>query len=497
MKHLCFLSFFLFLGPLQSCYKEKVVFDADVNRYLELPTILRMNGKECCYDHVEKSLRFPIAQNAVSEFSPFIEFQEYSTVYFEESVLNNKSINNLGNIEINKEYSIKIETSGEFEELSLTFTNLPTAQVITPNRVFDEPKTIAKIVVNYPEIQRMSDEYFIGLEYRGGTSQSYQKKSYGFSLKNSLDLNDDVSNSFFDLKENNDWILDAMWIDKSRLRNKTSFELWKKFDGDRHYGISAHHVELYLNNEHQGLYCLSDNINAELLNLNTDQAVLYKAKAWGDGATRFEIYSNDPPLNYYWDGWEQKHPDPSILINWQPLDELRRLVVNENDANFSSDIASSIDLDYLVDYYIFLNVVSAMDNTGKNTFLMDDGTSDGLLHVIPWDIDGSWGLFWDGTYTSHTSVLSNNLFDRLIATGTENFKERLKQRWIYLRGNVLSNGELEDLFNENFNLIQNSDIIDIENKKWGSNIDINAEQGYLINWLMNRLNYLDDYFDNL
>ena len=73
--------------------------------------------------------------------------------------------------------------------------------------------------MNYPGDNKNTDEYFIGLEYRGATSQSYEKKSYGFSLKASIDLNDDISGSFFDLKNNNDWILDAMWIDKARLRN--------------------------------------------------------------------------------------------------------------------------------------------------------------------------------------------------------------------------------------------------------------------------------------
>lgn len=493
MKAVYVIFFTLFLGVFHSCNKEEVVFNAEANRYLELPTILKINGKKCCYDYIEKSLRYPIAVDAVNNFSPFIEFQEYSTVYFEGEILTNNNINNLGKIEINKEYSVRIETPKEIQVFSLTFTNIPIAQIITPNKVFDEPKTIAKIIVNYPGDNKNTDEYFIGLEYRGATSQSYEKKSYGFSLKASIDLNDDISGSFFDLKNNNDWILDAMWIDKARLRNKISFELWKKFDGDRHYGISANHVELYLNNEHKGLYCLSDNINAEFLNLNNKQAVLYKATAWEDGSTRFETYTNDLPLNYYWDGWEQKHPDPRIFINWQPLDEIRNLVVNENDVSFSSQIESLIDLNNLVDYYIFLNIVSAMDNTGKNTFLVKEGA--GRFYIVPWDIDGSWGLFWDGTYTSYTSSLSNNLFDRLITTNTENFRYRLKQRWAYLRGNILSNTELENMFTNNF--IKNSDIIDIENKKWGSNIDINSEQDYLIDWTINRVNFLDNYFDNL
>ncbi len=54
------------------------------------------------------------------------------------------------------------------------------------------------------------------------------------------------------------------------------FELWKKNSGNKHYGIKAEFVELYINNEHQGLYCLNEKINAEFLNLNNTHAVLYK-----------------------------------------------------------------------------------------------------------------------------------------------------------------------------------------------------------------------------
>ena len=53
------------------------------------------------------------------------------------------------------------------------------------------------------------------------------------------------------------------------------------------------------------------------------------------------------------------------------------------------------------------------------------------------------------------------------------------------------------MFNDNFMFINKSEIIDIENKKWGSNIDINSEQEYLIDWIENRVIFLDNYFDNL
>ncbi|MFT5185051.1 MAG: spore coat protein H [Flavobacteriales bacterium] len=463
---------------------------------MELPTILRINQKECCYDHTRNSLRFPIEHSTVVDFSPFIEHQDYSTIYFDGKLLVNGEFNNLGTVETNKEYTVIIETSDSSKEFLLTFTDLPIVQIITPNSITDDPKTIGRIIVNYAELDRESDQYFIGLEHRGGSSLAYQKKSIGCSLKGSVDLDDDVSNSFFDMKSNNDWILDAMWVDKARIRNLTSFELWKSMGGVDHFGIEGRVVELYMNNDHQGVYSLNENINTEWLSHSSVPDVLYKAVEWESGATRFETYVDNPSSSAYWDGWEQKHPDPQMEINWEPLNSLRRHVVNETDEVFVENISSKIELDLFVDYYLFLNLVSAADNTGKNTFLYRESGEE-KFNLIPWDLDGSWGLDWDGAHVGFTTILSNHLFDRLLETNAGDFRNKVKLRWSALRSDVFSNAGLENLFTHNFNLVGASGVIQIENDSWGSAIDIEQEQDYLFEWLEGRLPFLDAYFESL
>lgn len=493
-KRYCLILVVIFLIGLQSCLQEEIVFNSEPNSELELSTILKLNEKECSLDFNENSLRFPIENNVISNFSPFIEFQDYSDIYFEGKALVNNSINNLGSVEINKRYAIEIKTQNTTQQFHLTFTNLPIVQIVTPNKIYDEPKSLAKITVNYASSNKASDTFFIGIEHRGGTSQSYQKKSFGFSLKANANLNEDISSSFFNMKINNDWILDAMWIDKSRLRNKTSFEIWNNIKGNNNYGIDNEFVELYINNEHQGLYSLNENINSEFLNLTNPNDVLYKATAWENGATRFETLNSSTPFNYYWDGWEQKHPDNQI--NWKPLNELRNLVVNNNDNVFASKIESLISLDNFIDYYIFLNITYASDNTGKNTFLLKEA-SQNKFFIVPWDIDGSWGIKWDGTAVGYSSNLSNNLFDRLLKNDINNFKAKTKQRWLSLRENELSNDEIKKIFTNHFSTLNKSDIINIENKKWNENIDLDTGQEYIENWIDNRILYLDNYFNTL
>ena len=277
---ICVLVFALFF---QSCYKEEVVYDYELDHSLELPLILRINNKDCGFDLESNTLRYPIENDSIIDFSPLMEFNNNSKIYFNNELLKNQQINNLGNIKINLGYEVEIRTNNQTKQLKLFFTNLPIVQVTTPNQIFDDPKTLARITVNYQNDNEELITSYIGLEYRGATSQKYPKKSFGFSFLNSLNTNDEISRTVFDMRNNTDWILDAMYIDKACLRNKVSFEIWSKLDGEKHYGIDSELVELYINNEHQGLYCLNENINSELLELSDADAVLYKATAWGKG----------------------------------------------------------------------------------------------------------------------------------------------------------------------------------------------------------------------
>jgi len=494
MKRGCVIGIILFLVGFQSCYKEEIVFNVEVDRELELSTILKINKKECCFDYTENTLRFPINADIINDFSPLIEFQEYSNVFFEGKSLKINSVNNLGKIEINKEYEIIIETNNNTKKLQLTFTNLPIVQVITPNRILDEPKTIAKIIVNDPARESCIISY-IGIEYRGSHSLVYDKKSFNISFLNSQYLGKEKLISIFNYKKNNRFILDAMYIDRARLRNNISFKIWRKIENERNYGIESKFVELFINNEHQGLYCFNETLNAELLDLTNNDALLYKGIDW-TSTTTFEAIEDNISNNELWAGWEQKYPNPKDKINWLPIYSLTKDVVNLNNSNFQNEIPKIINIDNFIDYYLFINLIQAIDNMGLNTFIARTKKSDRLF-ILPWDLDASYGISWDGSYIDHTSILSNNLFDRLIETNTNDFKNKLKQRWSFLRGHIFSNIELKKVFNDNFILIKKSEIIDIENKKWGSNIDINLEQEYLIDWIENRLSFLDNYFDNL
>lgn len=497
MKSITYYCLLILVLCFQSCYKEEVIFDSLPNEELELVLILELNGKDCFFDYSTNSLRYSIEQDSIQNFAPYVRFQDYSEIYFNNIPLTNKTINNLGKIKLKEEYSVRIITKGVTTNLTLTFTNLPIVRIVTPNEIIDDPQKLARFTINYPSVAKSEMTSFIGVEIRGGSSLYKPKRSYGFSFLNSMGIKSKTSKALFGWKEKEDWILNASYNDQSRVRNKISFEVWEAMNPLTHQFIQSKFVELYVNNDCQGLYCLNEQMNAEQLGLTGLEAVLYKGTAWGDGATTFEhLLSNMPLFTDEWDGWEQKHPRPNDQINWQPLYDLRDLVVNKSDATFIGTIPSQIDFDICIDYYIFLNLISGIDNTGKNMFWVRENTS-APFFIAPWDLDATWGRFWDGFDMNSTTIATNKLFDRLLTLNPNNFKGNLKNRWLVLRADVLAFSNLERIFENNFSTIKKSDILDIENLKWGTTIDALQEQHYINSWTLDHLAFLDVYFANL
>jgi len=307
------------------------------------------------------------------------------------------------------------------------------------------------------------------------------------------------------MRHGENWILDAMYIDDLRMRNRISFEVWERISStpeeDQMYGlfpgIKCRFVELFINNRYAGLYCLNEKLDERLLQFTSDQyelgGVIYKAIDWSDGSTGFESYDSVPPDHYLWDGWEIIYPDHKY--EWEPLAALRSFVVQSNDEVFKDEIGNLIDLDNAVDYYLFINLLLAYDNTGKNTFLTRY-SEHSRFFIIPWDIEASWGRMWDGTDSNTWGILDNNLFKRLIYTDAEDFNQRLYSTWNEYRETAFHEDSLMLPIHKYYTLLKNSGAIERENSRWeGVSIDLDQEYSYIDEWLEARLEYLDDQFD--
>ncbi|MBP5704773.1 MAG: CotH kinase family protein, partial [Paludibacteraceae bacterium] len=103
----------------------------------------------------------------------------------------------------------------------LLLANLASAQRVMPivkmYGEFGNEYTKGKIIVLDPD-SLIPDTFDIYAKYRGGTSKNFQKKNYAVKLVDSSDSK--MSVRLIGMRSDNSWILDAMAVDKARMRNR-------------------------------------------------------------------------------------------------------------------------------------------------------------------------------------------------------------------------------------------------------------------------------------
>jgi len=384
----------------------------------------------------------------------------------------------------------------------LYFTKLPIIHINTNHTIIDEDIVFAGFTLNETDDTKAS---LIGIEYRGGFSQTVPKKS--FLLKFYSDTVNAIKSDvqLLGMRSDNEWNLQAIYNEPLRYNSKSAFELWGKIN-KLHYqdlepdavnGISFKYVELLLNGHYQGIYALTERIDRKQLKLikydNAIRGELYKGISWGASTyTACPHYNND---TNYWSGFEFEYPKD--LVYWENLYGFVDFVINEPDTIFFSSYKNKFDIDNAVDYFIFLNLVRATDNTGKNIFVAKYDYNTPYFYV-PWDLDGTFGIIWDGTKENITNdILLNGFYKRLIHDCSDDgFTERIKNRWKELRLTILSGNEIKEIINSNFEYLSTNGVYEREGIAWPGYIMSATQLQYTYDWLEMRLKFLDDKFSD-
>ena len=491
---------------MRSCYLEQVLDDPGEHGKSQ---VIAFDQVFAFADLKDNLLLYTLPSDTIVAFRPFIQFGDYRSVAIDGMELSPDEINDLGEVTVNHLYTVTARNSTGNHTFQLYFTTLPVIRINTEKAIVDEPKVLSRMDIQYAtdvtdDPQTMLFTSYAGIEIRGRTSAQYDKKSYGVELWKDIHGND-CSAPLLGMRNGEDWILDAMYIDPLRMRNRLSFELWEKMWAGRTGspwktscpGILCEYTELFINQRYMGLYCLSERLDETLINLEEGQpgsdGVMYKAISWIGGATAFKTYNSEPPSLMRWEGWEQICPDKRFC--WGPLAELRKSVVQDEDELFISKIDTLIDLDCLAEYYLFINLVLAHDNIIKNYFLARYPDGSPFL-VMPWDLEGSWGIMWDGDPSSSNGLVDNNLYKRLLELDVADFGDMLESKWEAYRRSVFRLDSLVAPAIRYADQLKRSGAIERENSRWKSaGIDMDPELEYLSDWTARRLEYLDRVFD--
>lgn len=402
-------------------------------------------------------------------------------------------------LEGKKPYKETMQVKGE------TYTcyrsEMPLITITTDGPIVNSPAVHG--IINVADVDGHVITMHAGFKIRGTSSQQYDKKSYRVELwadETGIVMAD---TSFLGLRSDDDWNLEAMWAQPLRLRDKVANELWMEMyklpyaesEPDARPGIRMRYADVFINDEYQGVYALTERIDRKQLGLrkyNGDiRGVLYKGN--GPGAPTFESLTNYDNTLDTWDNYEWVYPNETdSAINWNHLYSFTNFVMNASDNVFYSQYSAQFDKTNAIDYYLFINAVMAMDNMGRNIFLARYKKSSTYFYV-PWDLDAIWGLDTDGKQTYNTAgLMSNGFFDRLTQDCNVNgFVATAQSRYAVLRESCLNTDHIMEMVQHQYDELLESGAYEREHEAWP---DFTVDENQLIymrNWLDNRFSYLD------
>jgi len=388
----------------------------------------------------------------------------------------------------------------EFDTTMLNFQSFITGKITIAEHDSD-----STIMSQYDCLVRM----------RGKTALFLPKKSFAVKLVD--EYGEKLDANLLGLREENSWILDAMGIDRLRMRNRVCFDIWEEYShtmwdtsfGNRN-GTVGTMVEVFVNGDYNGIYHLSDKINRQLLNLrkakvNSDstvtiKGVLYKGKNGLITNTLME-YEQASVDTTMWNSFELQYPeDYPCQDAWQPLMDIIDFNGTTTDQYFAEHYNEWYYTSNLVDYWCLLVAFNIMDMPYKNTFLSTPDINFGHQYMLsPWDLDASLGRDYNGKVANYTAEFGRlNFyapFNRLIAGNIDNFKGKIASRWAELTQTALSQANVESHINAIAQRFVESGAWQREYERWQGtrvaiNANINSEINYVKGWYGRNYNYI-------
>ena len=457
------------------------------------------------------------------------------------------------NVDCETLYPIELTNASENVDLSaeIRFTFLPIVE-LNCSSVNSKAYTTGSLRVTDPASLGYDSLMIAAFKYRGASSSNYPKRSYAIKLRD--ENGNSVDRKLLGYRSDNNWILDAMYIDLACMRNRVATDLWNAFECKPYYadrekkvrtGTRGKFVEVILNGQWWGLYCMTEKMDRKQLKLkkfvpaaqsttgeNEVHGVLYKSNQWtyevfmghesnDDNDNKQVIYPHKKVSDYKnilgqetWCEYEFKYPDyEDEAVEWRPLHDAANMVATSFILNIDS-VKSRFDYPMLRDYYLFIDLLLATDNHGKNLFWYAydiQGPEGDKLSLAPWDLDGTFGQDWDGVTTNTKDVTLDfdtyiknyehgqfAIFD-LIKSRSE-WLQDLKDRYAELRiKGVISGDSIANRFANYASLFEASLADQREQNMWSKTYhsrhkDIQGGATYAESWIRRRVNWLDQKY---
>lgn len=464
---------------------------------------LMCNGVQLPLDYMEKTFYLPL--NMETEEWETLEFTsgnpEYQVIFSEDFTKYDKKQLMKENADI--EFLVYNDT--EFSTYHMVLTGLPVIDIYSAGAIDGQQKEIAGHAVFYDI--NFSSQGIVSSDYnghiRGNMSTLFPKKGYKMNLtKQRADgIVENNKISLFGMREDDDWILSALYNDDSKLREALCIDLWNTMGAKGIYTNSTYNtaqtfVELIVDEAYYGLYALKEPIDAKQLNLRTDD---YSYKREVPEELDAEVFASAENPQEHVLGFEIKEGVPDQNA-WKPMAHFSE-ILNGSDEQFEENAGKLLDEDNAMRLWLYIQVIAGYDQQKKNVYYVARKEGNGYYFTFaPWDLDLTWGNVSgqdpQTLYTNYDEGMISKYFywetgDRLIRQNVDGTADKMQKLYKQLRENELSDETIERLVKKHDRVLRDSGAYAREEKRWPESVYVESPE-IVLNFAKERMAYLDN-----
>ena len=349
---------------------------------------------------------------------------------------------------------------------------------------------------------------------RGNVSSGMDKKPYKISLTNGA--GEKMKVSLGGLRADDDWILNPLYTDQSRVREMTAYNLWDRvsaFSDSPQASSRMRYVEVFLDHSYQGIYGLMEPVDGTQLGLSPGD-LLYKIDRWDREYPYIDLYEeSEGKTEIYNDhGFpcvEIRYPiawDPTA--DWSPMQAFHEFSFRTKDPRSLTAAGLETDIDSVVTLSLYCAMTHAMDNNWKNSFLIAKQTDGGgyqLFRTI-WDLnyvfgdvfifepDEKYTVFDPKTASGYTPCEDSTYDFESFLQADLSLEGSLADKWaVWRQGGISADSICQDA-RAHMSRLTESGALAREMERWPQQKNCAEALDEMEEWIRTRFAYLDERY---
>lgn len=376
----------------------------------------------------------------------------------------------------------------------------------------------------YIDGSRALDGY-LQLAIQGDSSRTYPKKNFKTKFFTDSDCKTKLKwKPKSNWQANNKFNFKANWIDATQSRNLVNAQMIEKataitpmekldetkalLDTQGLGQMEGFPVEVYLADGYYGLFSLNTKKDDKTFGMDSDNPkheVISVELA--DHVFRDPTATIDEK-NYL----TEIHDAPSANVK-SNFEKLVQFINQSTPDDFVKHLGDYIDVKSCINTMLY-GILSKEYDYYSKSYLLCTWNDGAYFYMVPYDLDSTWGLYWDGSRIvedgndplfdfeglvqdpNRDSYISNHGQNRLFERIYEQFKPEVKKQYDLLRSTVWKNSDIIQAFKHFIDEIPEA-AFEHEQQKWTALPSAKiTDFAQIQNFIIRRGNAMDDFMNN-